>query len=130
MIFQYNKIWNKRFLSTKTNLFLKNWIISGILYIKDLYDDNGYSKPFEHFVPKKNQPKINIILSGCWNIKSFSPLLNEFIHTFSKPSYVNTRIVLNFNFLLVYSNVPGKSKNIYENLFEKKNCKQCLRSKQ
>lgn len=82
-------------------------------------------------LPKKQkQPKINIILSGCWNIKSFSPLLNEFIHTFSKPSYVNTRIVLNFNFLLVYSNVPGKSKNLYENLFEKKNCKQCLRSKQ
>lgn len=130
MIFQYNKIWNKRFLSTKTILFFLNWIISGILYIMDLYDDNDYYKPFEHFVPKKKQPKINIKVSGCWNIKSFSPLLNEFIHTFSKPSYVNTRIVLNSNFLLAYSNVPGKSKNLYENLFEKKNCKQCLRSKQ
>lgn len=79
--------------------------------------------------PKK-QPKINIILSGCWNIKSFCPLLNEFIHTFSNQSYVNTRIVLNSNFLLAYSNVLGKSKNLYENLFEKKNCKQCPRSKQ
>lgn len=62
MIFQYNKIWNERFLSTKTILFFLNWIISGILYIKDLYDDNDYSKPFEHFVPKKTtQDKYNTI---------------------------------------------------------------------
>lgn len=94
-------------MSTKTILFFLDWIISGILYIMDLYDDNDYSKPFE----QKKQPKINIKVSGCWNIKSFSPLLNEFIHTFSNPSYVNTRIVLNSNFLIAYSNVPGKSKN-------------------
>lgn len=59
MIFQYNKIWNKRFLSTKTNLFFLNWIISGILYIKDLYDDNDYFNPFEHFAKKKNPTQDN-----------------------------------------------------------------------
>lgn len=127
--FNIIKYGTKDFCLQKQIYFLKNWIISGILYIKDWYDKNGYFKPFEHFA-KKKQPKINIILSGCWNIKSFSPLLNEFIHTFSNPSYVNTRIVLNSNFLLAYSNVLGKSKNLYENLFEKKNCKQCPRSKQ
>lgn len=41
----------------KNNSIFLNWIISGILYIKDLYDDNDYSKPFEHFVPKKNNPR-------------------------------------------------------------------------
>lgn len=49
----------KIFVYKNKSIFLKNWIISGILYIKDLYDDNDYFKPFEHFAKKKtkNNPR-------------------------------------------------------------------------
>lgn len=113
-------VYKNKSIFLKTGLYLESCILRICMTIMVILNHSS-------ILPKK---KINIILSGCWNIKSFSPLLNEFIHTFSNPSYVNTRIVLNSNFLLAYSNVLGKSKNLYENLFEKKNCKQCPRSKQ
>lgn len=55
--FNIIKYGTKDFCLQEQFYFLKDWIICGILYIKDLYDDNGYSKPFEHFVPKKNNPR-------------------------------------------------------------------------
>lgn len=56
------KYGTKDFCLQEQFYFLKNWIICGILYIKDLYDDNDYFKPFEHFAKKNpTQDKYNTI---------------------------------------------------------------------
>ena len=44
-------IWNNSVINIKNKtLFHKEWIESGIIYIRDLYDDNGVFHPLEHFM--------------------------------------------------------------------------------
>ena len=48
---QHNVIWNNNIVSLNNKtLFYRDWIDCGIIFVRDLFDDNGYFYPLQHWM--------------------------------------------------------------------------------
>lgn len=121
-------IWNNCNMRYKGNvLFFENWVKSGILFVKDILDNNGKIRTLESLT--------NVLKDRSnWlcEYKTIISVLKSVVrkYDFANTKFVDKKIGLVIFFQTGYDNLYGKKCNFfYKNFIKKKFTKPCYQTK-
>lgn len=121
-------IWNNCNMRYKGNvLFFENWVKSGILFVKDILDNNGKIRTLESLT-NVLKDRSNWLCEYKTIISVLKSVLRKY--DFANTKFVDKKIGLDFYFQTGYDNLYGKKCNFfYKNFIKKKFTKPCYQTK-